>query len=495
MNHVRVNAKVMTDKTGVKTEIPVILYEHDGRLIEIESLVDYLLANSQGRSLSWMQKLCQGVELLLDYMLAGQQLYDKPAEVFETFAQRIHTGTIGDDGMDPSWLYWLPKHNDNANQLLTLLSNYSDWMVARQKYNTTTMNPWREATTHEQRLNWAAFIHRNKRSFLGHTADYADAAEAAKQARNVMLRKSPVGTHGGTKAFPEDNYWELLFEGFKVRGKENADIVDRYDWGGICITHLQHHGALRVSECFHLWVHDVQPDPEDPSIAVVRVFDPIHGAAPKDRRGPDRRYLPNREAYLRMFYPGYRPRNMVTGNQRAGWKHPQMTDVQNNFMYVFWSTKEMGRFFMRAWQYYMQKRFREKIGTDKHPFAFVSFRGEAHGEPYTIDSYRDRHNRAVRHIGLNPRKENGTTEHGHRHASGQRLSRAKVSKLIIQAVMHHKSPESQDVYTQPQIAQVTEEMARACEALEAGLKPPPDIDRLNDSVQAGKKLYLLKGDE
>src|SRR5208337_4529426 len=237
MNYVRVHAKVVTDDTGIQTEIPVILIEHDGRIFEFEPLVDYFLANVQAKSLSWMQKLCQGVEMLLDYMAANYTYFNKPADLFETFAQRVSTGTIGEDGRDPSGLYWLPKRTKNARQILMLLSTFSDWM--NRKFGAKPLNPWREATTYEQRLNWAAFINHSQRSFLGHLDSYAEAAEAAKQARNVLLRRTPSGDHGGTKAFPDDKLKELLFEGFKSPGKQDRqDIVERYDWGGICITIL-----------------------------------------------------------------------------------------------------------------------------------------------------------------------------------------------------------------------------------------------------------------
>jgi hypothetical protein len=493
MNHVRINAKVVTDDTGIQTEIPVILIEHDGRIFELEPLVDYFLANIQAKSLSWAQKLCQGVEMLLDYMAANYAYFSNPADLFATFARRVSTGTIGEDGRDPSGLYWLPKRTKNARQLLMSLSAFSDWMS--RKCGTKPLNPWREATTHEQRLNWAAFINRSQRSFLGHLNSYAESAEAAKQARNTLLGRTPGGDRDGTKAFPDEKFEELLFEGFKAPGKqEGKDIVERYDWGGICITILENAGGLRVSEPFHLWVQDVQPDLQDPDVALVRVYHPVEGAAPKDFKGPDGRYLSDREAYLRVRYPGYQPRNKVTGNRRAGWKNPKLSDSQQNFMYVYWFPRDMGRLFLQAWKLYMYKRLRARISADKHPFLFVSFRNLQHGEPYTIDAYSDAHARAVRRIGLVPAKLNGTTEHGHRHAYGQRVYRSKAGDRIIQAGLHHASPDSQVVYTEPSIEQVTRTLVAATEALAAGHALPPviDMDQFTHPELKEKKRYLYR---
>jgi len=113
MNHVRINAKVVTDDTGIQTEIPVILIEHDGRIFELEPLVDYFLANIQAKSLSWAQKLCQGSRCCSTTCRKLCYFSNQP-DLFATFARRVSTGTIGEDGRDPSGLYWLPKRTKNA---------------------------------------------------------------------------------------------------------------------------------------------------------------------------------------------------------------------------------------------------------------------------------------------------------------------------------------------------------------------------------------------
>lgn len=52
-------------------------------------------------------------------------------------------------------------------------------------------------------------------------------------------------------------------------------------------------------------------------------------------------------------------------------------------------------------------------------------------------------------IGLEISKFNGTTNHGHRHSYGQRMKNAGIDKKVRQVAMHHKSEESQNVYTEP----------------------------------------------
>lgn len=494
MSHVRVNASVINDSTGIKTHIPVILLEEAGHCTALMPLVDYLLAHSQVRSPSWMVKMCQIVGMLLDYTETNHANFEKPAALFETFTHRVYAGTIGEDGKDASGLYWYPKRTATGKLLLNMLSEFSDWM--HQQYGATPLNPWREATAYEQRLNWAAFINKSQRSFLGHLDSYADAAEAAKQARNIRQRQSPRGDHSETKAFPDDRFMELLFVGFTVPGKQNsADIVERYDWRGICITILMHWGGLRVSEPFHLWVEDVWTNPLKPDEASVRVYHPIDGAAPQDFKGPNGRFMANREAYLQARYPGYRPRNSETGNRKAGWKNPKLDDTTQNFMYVHWLPAGIaGRLFLQAWKLYMYQRMRARIGADKHPWLFVSFREAQKGEPYTMDSYRDAHARAIRRIGLVPAKLNGTTEHGHRHAYGQRTRRGYVGEIVTQKGLHHRSIESQAVYTEPSISEVTRALETATDALASGQHLPmvSDLDAFILAERKGQKKQQTK---
>lgn len=489
MSHVRAKAKVINDNTGASVTMPVILVdEGGGKVGTLQPLVDYFLAH-QTKSASWMDKVCQAVGMLLDYIDANQGNFDTAEALFASFAQKVYSGTVGENGTDPSGLYWLGKRTDNANALLSALSQLSDWM--HREFGVKQLNPWRMATTYEQRINWAAFVHKSSHSFLGHLDDYAGASEAAKQARSVLQRRTPMGDKGETKAFPDDRFMELLFVGFAVPGKQNSpDIVERYNWRDICITILMHWGGLRVSEAFHLWVHDVMPNPEKPDEAIVRVYHPIEGAAPKDKRAPDGRFYPNRETYLKANYPSYLPRHKAEGNQRTGWKNPRLSS-QQNYRFVHWLPAGYGgRLFMQAWKLYTYQLMRAQIGANKHPFLFVSFRGEQRGEPYTIDAYRDAHARAVRRIGMEPAKFNGTTHHGHRHAYGQRTRRGGVDPLVTQRGLAHKSIESQEVYTAPSIEDVTRTLEEATGAMELGQQLPMSLD-LESVIYAERKERKL----
>ena len=471
MNHAKIKTKIYMDNSGRSIDLPALLLVHEGEAKVFEQLLKYQLKN-RNKSRSWHNKLIQVVKLLLDYMNANYDNYISAVKFFDAFTEALYSGTLSEEGFDPSGLYWLPKRTETANILLSELNGFSDWL--HKEYGAAQLNPWREATSLEQRMKWMAQINKSHHSFLGHLNDVHDMTETAKQVRNVMNRRTPYSARNGTKAFPEDKILELLFEGFKkTRKTKDLDLIDRYNWRDIAITILMHGGGLRHSEVFHLWVDDVYADPEDRELAVVRIYHPSEGKAPADFKNPTNgKYIRNREAYLLLKY-GILPRNKYSGDDKrfAGWKEPRLDNDEDKYMNVYWLTKEWGYIFMFAWKMYLAQRLRENIA-DTHPFAFVNHHHKYKGEMMPLRTQRESHRNAVEKIGLVVSKNNGTTEHGHRHAYGQRLKNAGVDDRIKQVAMHHKSIESQKVYTEPTIVDITNSLNKATDSLEKDLKLP-----------------------
>ncbi|MEA4847167.1 MAG: gamma-mobile-trio recombinase GmtY [Clostridiaceae bacterium] len=494
MKHVKVNAETYRDNSAKSINLPTILIEYNGKIQIIKQLHEYQI-KYHTKSRSWHKKLIQAIGLLLDYLEANENNYNGAKQFFAAFADAIYSGTINEDGYDPSGLYWLPKRTANANMLLMALNGFSDWLY--KEYGAVQLNPWREATSYEQRLNWMAQINKSHHSFLGHLDSSLDMTETARQVRNVMNRRKPASTQGATKAFPEDKIEELLMEGFKkTRKGVELPLIDRYNWRDMAITILMHFGGLRHSEVFHLWVHDVYPDPKDPDLAVVRIYHPSEGKAPQDFKNPvTGKYITDRETYLLLRY-GLLPRNKYAANDRrfAGWKEPLLNDGNDKYMHVFWSSKEWGYIFMYVWKMYMAQRLREGI-QDTHPFAFVSFHHQYKGDMMSLSTQRESHAKAVQKIGLTVSKGNGTTEHGHRHAYGQRLKNLGLSSNEIRVAMHHKSIESQAVYTEPTISDVTASLSKATVSLEEGIQLPmvTEIDAWFDEDKKYQKRYTYKG--
>lgn len=448
-----VKARIIEDNTGRTT--PLLTLVGQGGVIP--PLVEYQRL-FQVRSLSWHKSLCLAVRLLLEYAATNSGAFTTPRELFQTFSVRLLTGTCGPDGSDPSGLYWRPRRPPNANVLIDRLTAFCSWLA--RNYGVPDLNPLRDATKAEQVIAAAAWAHRNNAAFLGHV-------ESQAKAKQFFAQHPWAPRHVGAKVvgerkprFPEVGFLSLIFKGF-VLNRHVDDKLLRLDPRCALIAILQHGGGLRMSECFHLWVQDVEPDPLDPSIALVRIGDPEEGFTEwTNQKGENIRS--NRRDYL--TYLGLTPRNKITGKQYAGWKRPTLDGKW--FMQVYWSDPVYGQLFMRLWRIYL----RVLIGIDRsHPWAFVNFSHER-GSPFTVSRYAKAHARAVERIGLTPEKSLGTTPHGHRHAYLYRLAEAKLPDDVIKRVAHHHSLESQKVYTAPEVAKVRLEMDAAYQRIESGAR-------------------------
>ena len=261
-----------------------------------------------------------------------------PRELFAGFSVRLISGTIGTDGLDPSGLYWIPKRPSHARQMVRMLTEFSAWSA--REFGVAELNPLRDATKHEQVLAAAAWAHRNNASFLGHAESKARARLHFGFAPSVPLpRTLAIANPDDVVRFPEEHFPRLVVEGFSRRKCGNSPRR----WmalRNILITLLMHGAGLRCSECFHLWVDDVRPDPLDPTRALVWVGHPSDGlaewrdAAGKIVKGSRREYLRTR---------GLTPRNLIRGKEHAGWKGTRLDGKY--YIQAHWSDASYARIF------------------------------------------------------------------------------------------------------------------------------------------------------
>lgn len=482
MAHVTVIAKVVSDNTGIVAEIPAILTDY-GVLMP---LVRYVMDIKHVRAASTVTKLVQSVGLLLDYMEANNDCYDNPKELFAGFVQRLYTGTVSDDGQDPSGLYWNGRTASVVRQMVAQLSAFSDWMA--EKHGAKPFNPWRQATRPEEMLAWAAWHHKRDRAFLAHTWDRNIASLKMTRARNALLKRTPVIDHDRAKHFPEERFHDLIFRGFIIPGKQKRSrIEERLNLRDILITLLMHYGGLRMSEPFHLYVHDVMLDPLRDGSAWVRVYHPSLGQAPSDWLDAKGKPIKcSRDEYLRGKWH-MRPRTEYPASHQwyAGWKST-VVDGSQHFIDVHWFPTWAGELFWKLWVFYMARR--AQLQCD-HPFAFVTL----DGRPYAVDSFQRAHKTAVQRIGLQAAKALGTSPHGHRHAYGQRCREANLNPLVTKKAMHHASLESQVVYTEPPRAAVMRVLESAMQRQRDGENALLRPDFLSYGFEDVDPLGLLSG--
>jgi len=229
----------------------------------IKPLVKYALKlKLDGASHSTITKYIKAAQLLLEYMAVNVDGFTSPEAMFESFSSRLYTGTIGDDGLDPSGLYWFPCSKQVARSYIDALTKITDWLADR--YNVVSMNPLIEADSLTQRLNFAAWFRKNQYNFLGHIKDI-HVNSTVRYARNIQ-GKRPLGKQSKDAIeFPERYFEAFYFDGLGGVIDRRVALRDQL------ILLLMHGGGLRESETLHLWIEDVFIDPFNPNSVKVRI--------------------------------------------------------------------------------------------------------------------------------------------------------------------------------------------------------------------------------
>lgn len=443
---VKVTARVRIDNSGLLLEVPVLLTSQG----VFEPLLDYIISKHHLNSFPWMNRVTFSCQLLLEYMEANSGLFSEPSKLFQSFVQRLSSGTISREGYDPSNLYWLPRSVSNVNQLLSALNGLTDWLSKGNRNH--SLNPFEEASSHQERLNYAAWYKRNQYNFLGHIKNNA-LPQMIKQVRKVRGKKDVLKVDGDAISFPEQLFKSFFIEGIGAARDYRVALRDQL------IILLMHGAGVRESDALHLWVHDVFNDPDNPNSVIVRLYHPEDGKAPGNWVGRKRQRT--RAAYLMENYH-LLPRNKLTGTARVGWK-TRVVDDDDNYIQLHWFPSYYGEIFAYLWRQYLMCLLPLEL---EHPYAFVSFSKAQLGTSLTLNAFNQSYKASISRIGLSPSKPEGRSPHSHRHAYGRRLSNAKVDPQIIKKALHHSSLLSQSVYTQPGVRDVSLACEKATKQLD-----------------------------
>ncbi|EHJ06482.1 gamma-mobile-trio recombinase GmtY [Marinobacter manganoxydans] len=445
----KVKAKIVEDCSGVTTEIPVILTDEG----VLASVTDYVLSlYLNGVSLSTINKRLQSIMLLIEFIDANEGMFDDPEELFSVFVRRLYSGTVGEDGLDPSGLYWIPASVGSVNKHIYNLTEFTDWVS--EKGLGKPLNTLHKATRHEERLQFAAWFRRNQNDFLGHIKDKS-INNTLRRARSIKGRTPLAKTNDDAISFPTGKFEDFYLKGLGNTKDPRVALRDKL------IALLMHGAGFRRSEALLLWVTDVFEDPNDPDRAIVRIHNEVEGRAPNNWKS--RKGMTTRKAYLKEIY-GRIPRQEMQGTQHLGWKAKQF-DHKDGYLEAYFFPQDFARVFMTLWRQYLVYR----AGVDcHHPYAFINFKAPHLGNPYTYNALNYSYAAGLRRIGLEPNKAEGLDPHGHRHNYGRRLTDAGIDPLILKKCLHHKSLESQEVYTQPSSAKVSEALSQASQQLQLG---------------------------
>lgn len=447
----KVVAEYRGDHTGREVRLPALLTQDGILLSHLRYLADIDFIH---RSASWRERSVYALRLLIKFINSKGREITKVTDLLAAFALAMEEGTINvSTQTDPSGLYWSPRKLSDAKTLLTHITSYTDWLAEQPDYMAVRANPFRKATYVEQQLNWCAYYQKDSNIFLRHLRNQDDAASNSQRTRRVKTSQLSKSTRRATKRFPESEIVNLLQNGW-VRRSASATATehDFIDYKGRAINVLLHFGGIRKSEVFHLYLIDLIPDKKNNDV-IVRIYHPSNGRLPEDILG-----YTNRKDYLSRRYKMFPRTDYVKSHSlHAGWKDPMLSDGEDGYIEVHFYPQKMSKDFLYNYMMYLKHQRVDPLPAADHPYAFTN----TEGNPETIKNFNRQHRDAVNRIGLEHSKRLGTTEHGHRHAYGQRLASAGVSEVVIMKAMHHKSLESQKVYSGPSDEDVRKELSKS----------------------------------
>lgn len=396
------------------------------------------------KSPSWRERSIFSLQLLLKYINANSN-FDSAINLLKAFASAILTGTVDMETLhDELDLYWRPRKKIDANSILYHINIYTDYLAQQEGYENSRINPFRKATSYEERLNWCAYYNQQANVFLNHLSNKNNAAAHVKRTRLVPMVRDDVYDYEYATRFPENQIERLLYLGFTHK--------EKIDYKSQAMVMLMRYGGLRKSELFHIYVSDITIDPTRQNEAIVRVYHPTLGAS------PDPKYK-NRQEYLTAT-THFKPRNQYLISERlfSGWKNPLLTSKKGYFEVVF-NPPNKAKDFLITWSNYLKYQRIEPNRNSPHPYAFTNLKGT----PETLKNFQNYYRKAIERIGLKFGLIHGTCEHCLRHSYGHSLDEAGLSQIEIQKAMHHKSHKSCLVYIKPTLQEVRENLRSAHE--------------------------------
>lgn len=442
------------------------------------SFVSYMMSLGPMPS-SAQARIAGAVGRLYDFWLAAPPATPVDESQFmDRFAVAVIHGTIH-DGDDALGLFWPRSSKKKARQVLRIVTEFTDFCA--QASNSVPLNPTREVRFIERIRSYQAQAHRKKYDLLAHLQTNDQKHARAAMARRVTLPRDNRVVLARPPFFPFHRTLNLIYEGFRL--SQSGPYWKQYNVRDMMMVILQRFGGLRASEPLHLFVQDVAPilvegKADGQMTARVRLFHPIEGATEYIEPGsrPPRRRRGSREEFLRVVFDRP-PRNSSkwTSSAWVGWKDLLLEDSKNKCAFVHFFPEEWGVTFYQLYTIYISHVRPAKLD---HPYLFVSG-SKGDYAPLTRDAYTESLARAVRRIGLESRREDGTTSHGLRHAYGQMLEQLEMSKEFIQIMMHHKSVLSQEPYTKKTAQHLQAALDKARRQIATNTTGPGQISAAN----------------
>jgi len=246
------------------------------------------------------------------------------------------------------------------------------------------------------------------------------------------------------KYFPPDRVRDFI--------ERSANMRDLLCWL------LLFYGGLRISELLHIYVRDIDMERKT-GMARVVLADPRDGKIAWTAVTGQQQFSLRADFLARRYRKIPRHDLGAKHPERAGWKGMKYEDQQNRESFVYWSDPQAGQLFWKLHVQYMRE-IRLRI-PDRHPYYFVSIKGDVLGQPLKLKNLREQFYDTAKRIGL-ARNQSGVNPHGARHFYGYFCAtHLRFSKEKLQVMMHHRSIISTEIYYALDSKVVRDELERA----------------------------------
>ncbi len=385
-----------------------------------------------GASQSSLSKAVRAIGLLLDFWNTAWER--KPLNEMQgprflsAFFNGLLRGTIGSAGPE-SHLNWKPCGLETAKAILGRANAFLDFY--QREFGSPDLNK-SDVSRASWREQQASYNRQLKYNLLAHLFPHTQIGRGLKKRRAftpISIRSSKSEQAKQVRmedAFPADRFGGLVTTARTTRDK--------------ILYLLLGAGGMRGSEACGLFLHDVQPTAPDQGRVILA--DPEFGAVlgSVDDTAPPR--LMSRYEFLKNRYQ-LLPRNRLPKSDplHLGWKGMLIEDGERRWSEVLWLAPAFERLFWHLHANYMRE-IRSWVG-DRHPYYFVSLRGDSYGEPLKLGNIRILFRQACARLGIYKQ----SNLHSLRHFYGMFAANVlNVPVEVIQEMMHHMSIESSRVY-------------------------------------------------
>lgn len=412
----------------------------------------------------------QALGLLYDYYCAAYKRRVVNASELDrmlvAFGEAVLHGTINQNGDCPFGLYWRGRP-DRAVRLAQHVQRFCAFVSGER---------WDHCADHADdgllpklRQSWGCVVRRYDGSLLAHLA-HARRTERAPAL--VRSRTSHAVDDARPTPFPSEYVLPLITEGCRrerrLSDRSLPEVLRTYNVRDVLAFLLLIGGGLRTEELFHIFSNDIYA-PENDGKVRVNLYHPVRGAITWTPLAARRPTTTSREIFLKERY-GLTPRNLYDDRHPlwAGWKGLLLTHGAPRFYaQVFWIHPFFGQLFWGLHDMYM-KHIRLPCG-NRHPYYFVSLGRSSMGDPWTVGSFQEAWQKALKRIGLTQNRLHGTNPHAARHWYGQRAADMGIDPRIRQVMMHHRSIISQLRYQRPSAEQVNDHIDLAHKRMSASV--------------------------